>query len=220
MNTSKLFRAFFFMVVMTLMALPNSALAVKPVCGDGICNGSETETSCSEDCDGGDDGGHGGGPGGNVPQIIEIRQDSDFSSTSPLWAPTDELATCVLQKNSGNKLSGKFPRHDLCASLPDQDSPLLQDDIIIIVHSTNQGIVMGVEVHGQDVIGTVGIVHISGVMVPFDVSNNSDGNLVIHVHEDNVPLYKCDTHVLKNNSVCEDEIGNFALHDLVYKPDP
>jgi hypothetical protein len=55
MNTSKLLRAFFFIVVMTLMALPNSALAAKPECGDGICKGNENETSCAADCTGGDD---------------------------------------------------------------------------------------------------------------------------------------------------------------------
>ena len=79
---------------------------------------------------------------------------------------------------------------------------------------------MGVEVQGQDWIGTDGIVHISGFMVPDSVSNNPDGTLVIHVHEDNVPLYKCDTHVLRNKSVCDNIVGQFELHDLVYTPDP
>jgi hypothetical protein len=54
MNTSKLFQAFFYMVVLILMIFPNCALAAKPVCGDGICKGNE-KTSCPKDCTGGDD---------------------------------------------------------------------------------------------------------------------------------------------------------------------
>jgi len=168
-----------------------------------------------EPCDGG-----GGGSGDNTPQIIGVHRHSGLSSSALLWAPTESSNTCVLQKNSGKSLSGAFPRHDLCASLPNQDVAWLRDDIIIIVHTSNRGEVLGVEVQGQDWIGTGGIVHISEGMVPDSVSNNPDGTMVIHVHEDLVPLYQCDTHVLRNKSVCDYKVAQFALHDLVYTPDP
>jgi hypothetical protein len=59
MNTSKLIHTFFFMVVITLVALPNSTLAGgKPdKCGDGVCKGNETPATCEADCDGGGGGG-------------------------------------------------------------------------------------------------------------------------------------------------------------------
>lgn len=169
-----------------------------------------------EPCNGGT-----GGNAGNEQQIIGVHRDISLRRPkASLWAPTDALSSCVLQKNSGKSLSGAFPRHELCASLPDDASPLLRDDIIIIVHTTNRGVVLGVEVQGQDWIGSVGLVHISEVMVPNSVGIDSDGNLVIHVHSDNVPLYQCDTHVLRNKSLCDVLVGHFALHDLVYSPDP
>jgi hypothetical protein len=57
MNTSKLIHTFFFMVVITLVALPKSTLAGgKPdKCGDGVCKGNETPATCEADCDGGGD---------------------------------------------------------------------------------------------------------------------------------------------------------------------
>ena len=74
MNTSKLIRAFFFMVVMNLVALPKSALAAKPFCGDGVCKGKETETSCPGDCTG---GGGGDGGGGAKPLCVMFRDDDN-----------------------------------------------------------------------------------------------------------------------------------------------
>jgi len=67
MNTNKLLRAFFFMVVMTLMALSNSALAAKPMCGDKTCKGNETAASCPVDCDVG-----AGGGGGTDPDPVSL----------------------------------------------------------------------------------------------------------------------------------------------------
>ena len=136
----------------------------------------------------------------------------------PLWAPTDDLSTCVLQKRPGKSLSGAFPRHDLCATLMTDTADAIRDDIILIVHTTNQGVVLGVEVQGQDFIGGDGIVHITDVMIPVSVDSNPDGTMVIHVHADNVNLYKCDTHTLKQKTVCIIPAGIFALHDLVYSP--
>ena len=158
----------------------------------------------------------GSGSGGNIPQVIGVHEHDNLGLPgAPLWAPTDILDTCVLQKNSGKSLGGAFPRHDLCATLM-TDTTMIEDDIILIVHTSNRGVVLGVEVQGQDTIGLEGIVHISGLMVPESVGNNPDGSMVIHVHADMVNLYKCDTHVLKQKSICDIPAGVFALQDLVY----
>ena len=162
-----------------------------------------------------------GSSGGNTPQVIGVHgHGSPDPMGGPLWAPTDNLSTCVLQKNSGKSLSGAFPRHALCATLTTNTADAIRDDIILIVDIDNRGVVLGIEVQGQDFIGGDGIVHITDVMVPVSVDNNPDGTIVIHVHADNVNLYKCDTHVLKQKSICDILVGFFALHDLVYTPDP
>ena len=166
--------------------------------------------------------GNGGGKDGgkNNAQEIGVHADSSVPNLgAPVWAPTDTLDTCVLQKGPGNGLSGAFPRHDLCATLMSTGDSLT-DDIIIIVDTDNLGNVLSVQVQGQDKIGGDGIVYISDEVVPDSVVNNPDGTMVIHVDAEIVSLYKCDTHVLKQKSVCDIPSGIFALHDLVYSPVP
>ena len=71
--------------------------------------------------------------GGNTPQVIGVRgHGSPNKQGGPLWAPTDNLSTCVLQKNSGKSLSGAFPRHDLCATLTTNTADAIRDEIILI----------------------------------------------------------------------------------------
>ena len=69
---------------------------------------------------------------------------------------------------------------------------------------------------GQAVIGSIGVVHVSDVMVPSSIVNNPDGTIVSHVHSDDVHMFKCDTHVLKKKSVCTIDVGSFAIDDMVY----
>ena len=69
-------------------------------------------------------------------------------------------------------------------------------------------------------IGADGIVYITDLMTALRVDNNSDGNMVIHVHADNVNIYRCDTHVLKKKSICNTPSGIFAIDDLVYSSGP
>jgi hypothetical protein len=164
--------------------------------------------------------GGGGGGGGDSSEVIGVHGDvGGTDPDAPLWAPTDVLATCVLQKNSGKSLSGAFPRHAECATLM-TTGDAIGDDIIIVVDTDNRGEVLSVQVQGQDTIGADGIVYITDLMTPVRVDNNSDGNMVIHVHADNVNIYRCDTHVLKQKSICNTPSGIFAIDDLVYSSGP
>ena len=201
----------FLLVVLFLVTLGYAVPAYAPP----KCDGVNDPPACNKDD---------GDTGGNIPQIIGVHRDMSLGNPANLWKPTDLLSTCVMQKNSGNSLSGAFPRHDLCATLMTEIAgkiaDALRDDIIVVVTTNNRGEVLAVQVQGQDFIGGGGIVHISDVMVPMAVGNDADGNMVIHVHADNVNLLKCDTHVLKRKSVCIIAAGTFSLHDLVYSPDP
>ena len=173
------------------------------------CGGANPPPACNKD---GDD------TGGNIPQVIGVHLDRDVTASVPVWGPTDVDPLCLLTKNSGNSLSGAFPRHALCATLTTGFGQFISDDIIVIVNTNNRGEVQDVQVQGQDLIGAIGVVHISDLMVPESVIGNGDGTMVIHVHADNVKLYKCNTHVLKKKSICEEYVGSFSLDDLVYSP--
>ena len=172
-----------------------------------------------------DDGGDGGGD--TTTEVIGVHKHSGIMSQY-LWAPTDVPTNndpsnpefnCLMTKNSGNNLSGKFPRHDLCATLMTSGDSLT-DDIVVVVNVDRRGNITDVQVQGQDEIGADGIVYVSEIMDDVSVNNNADGNMVIHVHADNVQLYKCDTHVLKKKSNCINPSGIFSLHDLVYSSQP
>jgi hypothetical protein len=199
-------------VCLMAMAFPSDSFACHRNTADGVPKPHGPNDSCDST---------GGDSGGNTPQVIGLHQDT-YTDGAPLWAPTDASSDCVMQKNSGKSLSGAFPRHELCASLPENSvsGAILRDDIIVIVQASNRGEVLSVEVQGQDYIGTVGIVHISDVMAPSSVDRFDDGSMVIHVHANNVGLYKCDTHILKKQSNCDQKVGEFALDDLFYSPDP
>ena len=164
---------------------------------------------------------HCSGKGGDdSSQVIGVHDDgSEPDPAAPLWAPTDAVPTCVLQKGPAKSLSGAFPRHAVCATLVTTGDPV-KDDIIIIIDTDRRGVVLSVQVQGQDIIGADGIVYITDLMIPESVGQNFDGNMVIHVHADNVNIYRCDTHILKQKSICDTPSGIFALDDLVYSLGP
>ena len=201
----------FLLSVLTLVALGYAVPAYAPP----KCDGVSPPPACNKDD---------GGTGGSVPQIIGVHEHLNVAKTKPLWHPTDTLLQtgdlCVMTMNSGKSLSGAFPRHALCATLTTDNSMFISDDIIVIVSANNRGVVQDVEVQGQDVIGTVGIVYVSDVVKVESVDRDADGNVaVIHVHADNVNLHKCDTHVLKQKSVCDILAGEFSIDDLVFSAD-
>ncbi len=200
-HLGSLFVAAFLLIAANIIVLPDAAFAAPPDC--------KGKNKGAEGCDGGSDDG-----GTNTPKVIGVHK-HDRIGGQFVWAPTDTLASCVLQQNSGNSLSGAFPRHAECAALI-TSGDALTDDIIIVVDTDKQGMVVGVQVQGQDVIGAEAFVYISDIVVPYSVVKNDDGTMIIHVDAQNVTLYKCDTHVLKRKSVCTEVRGIFALHDLVY----
>ena len=172
---------------------------------------------------GDDDGGNGS------TKVIGVHDDTSHAAmVAPLWAPSDPPSDppsgCLMLKGTGKNLSGAFPRHDLCATLYTKISNVtvatLGDDITVVVSTNRQGAVQAVQVRGQDFIGSIGVVHVSDVMVPDSVTHDPDGSMVIHVHSDDVQMLKCDTHVLKKKSKCTIDAGKFAIDDLVYSTAP
>jgi len=173
---------------------------------------------------------HAGKPGGKPPKddgskpvslsVAVVKHDSVFSHTSTLYQPTDFEPSCVAGTNG---LNAVFPRHDLCATLTTTTADAIADDIIIYVsRDKKSGDVVSAHVEGQDTIGSEGLMHKSDEMVPvpLKVTNHPDGSFTVHLHADEVMLWKCDTHLSKPRSVCIDPKGMFAIGDLYYFPDP
>ena len=134
--------------------------------------------------------------------------------------------SCLAQASSIKNLWAYFPRHDLCATLTTSSDASIADDIVIRVKIEKKKagalpVVISVQVIGQDVIGADGLIYQSDVITDklFDVDSMGDGSFVIHVHADKVKLWKCNGHLLKGRTTCEEEAGFFAIHDLVYRPE-
>ncbi len=129
----------------------------------------------------------------------------------------------VGQTAGTNGLNAVFPRHDPCATLTTSTAATIADDIKIIVsRDKKSGDIVSAHVQGQDTIGSEGLMHISDEMisVPLKATNHPDGSFTVHLHADEVRLWKCDTHLLKHHSVCTELKGMFAIDDLYYFPDP
>ncbi len=158
-----------------------------------------------------------------TPYAVSVVSDPNLQEpASPLYAPGDSDPSCLANAASSGHLTAVFPRHDLCASLPNSSSPILSDDIVIWVDTDRVGQVVAVLVDGQDVRGTEGVYHQSELLevTPDSVEALPDGSFIVHVHADEVALWKCDTHVSGKETVCDELVGSFAIDDLIYTPDP
>jgi len=167
------------------------------------------------------DGNGGGGSENNVPFAVAVVADAEATMNSTLYAPATADPACLAQAPSSRSLWATFPRHDLCATLS-TNVAAIADDIVIMVETDNKsGAVLSVTVTGQDTIGDEGLYHQSSMITDIQaVVTNPDGSLVIHVHADDVTLWKCDTHLLRKKTSCTENVGTFAIHDMVYTPDP
>jgi len=177
------------------------------------------------DCDdgGGDDGG--GGSNTNVPFAVGVIEHLGTSKASTLYAPTTVLSTCLAQASSIRHLWAGFPRHDVCSRLTTTTAAVIEDDVVVKVESDqNSGVlleVISIQVTGQDTIGAEGLFHQSDVITNIDSFDiNGDGSFLIHVHADAVTLWKCDSHLLRKKTNCVENVGMFAIHDMIYTPDP
>lgn len=135
------------------------------------------------------------------------------------FAPT-YLPTCSAQtrdqKGPGINYSAWFPRHDLCATVTTSTGYRLTDDIVIRV-VTDNGVIVSVQLVGQDVIGKEGIMHeTEAVPISPPVIPVASG-FTLHVDVDNIPVWKLDRH-LGGKRV--EIVGYIGLGDLVYSPNP
>ena len=90
----------------------------------------------------------------------------------------------------------------------------LTDDIVIRVPG-HKGVLTAVQLAGQDVIGGEGIAHESEQIPLLPPIEPDPAGFTIHVHADNVPVWKLSRH-LGGKRV--EIIGCISIADMVYRP--
>jgi len=161
----------------------------------------------------------GGGGGGTLIFSVAVVGDPAEPDGGNLWLPS-----VTAQTNSGTVNSPPstaiFPRHDVRATLTTSTGATLTDDIKIRTITERSGAITGVQVTGQDTIGEAGLWHQSDV-IPVDPPALPDAaGYTLHVHGADVAMWKCDTHLLKKQTRCDEWVGTFSLEDMIYTPDP
>ncbi len=167
--------------------------------------------------------------GAGSPPLYDVAVVRDVGLSgwpeSPLYAPSDEDAACLAatrqDQGQDESLTAWFPRHDLCASLPETTvDAVLTDDIVIRVEMNEAGWISGVRITGQDAYGADGVYHESDPVEPEAVETYPDGSFVVHVHADHVALRSCDTEGQGGETPCDRVVATFALDDLIYTAEP
>ena len=189
------------------------AVAIAPAeahhCKGGHANDPE--------CDGG--GGGGGGGGSEVLFEVFVQFHNGNTYNSPTYVPVIPAETRE-QKGPGANYTAWYPRHDLDATVTTSTGAMLTDDISIVVKTDEFGDIISIQLFGQDTIGKEGIMHETDELFLANPVTPTDLGFTLHVHEDDIEVWKLDTHVKKNNSQRVESVGFISLDDMEYDPSP
>jgi len=134
----------------------------------------------------------------------------DYAFTAPTYLPT-----CSAETKSGT-YNAWFPPHDPCANVTLNTGYQLTDDIMFRVNTDSTGNIVSVQLRGQDVIGKEGIMHETEIVAVTPVFPSSLG-FVVHVDQDNIPVWKLSRH---RDGKRVEIVGYISLGDLIYSPKP
>ena len=201
-----------FTAALLLILASPLVLAKKP-----DCNQDPTHPSCG----GGDD------PLA-LPYLVEIKEHIDELSISPLYQPYDLDTSCLAEAHDHiSNFNVVFRLDDReCAILTtDEDYSVLPALGINVTRDKKSGAIIEAYFLGggpADLPSGERYAHMSDNMVNTYIfpEYHGDGSFTLHLHADGVVLNKCDTARLKNNTVCIEYVGKFAMHDLHYYPNP
>lgn len=162
------------------------------------------------------DGKGGGGDSNIAPKFAVTVADDPATTTANLWAPGPGCPGETPDSKSKDIVTVVFFGHQTCATLTTSDGSTLTDDLTIRTHRDANGDIDSIEIEGQDVIGSEGVVLLSEA-IPIDppVTPARDG-FEIHVHGANVTMYRCDTHRMMKRTSCADPAGTFSIDDISY----
>lgn len=157
--------------------------------------------------------GKGGSGGGKTTRnySVAVHNQEGLEFLMPTYLPT---CTATVSSNPARDHNIVFPRHDLCATVTTSSGAQITDDIGINVKTTN-GLITAVTIYGQDVYGEEGIAHRSETLpINPPVAPSSNG-FTLHVHADNVPIWKLSEH-LGGERV--EIVGYISIGDITYVP--
>ena len=94
----------------------------------------------------------------------------------------------------------------------------LRDDVTLNVRieKGKNGRITHVRLYGQDVIGEAGVAHETDWVAVAQPVVPSKAGLTLHVHANNVAVWRLDSHLSGGNRV--DMIGTISIGDIVYPP--
>jgi hypothetical protein len=162
----------------------------------------------------------GGGKDGPTEYTVAVTKHHDILPAG-LYHPSDLKPLCLAEAVTTN-YNARFPRWDPCAVLTTTLEPYqLTNNVVIRVDNTN-GVLTNVYVVGSDG-DTPGDkanrvyrsddISLVGAFIDIDREN---GNFVIHVHAEGVPVKKCNGSSLKPKTKCNEYAGTVAIDDMVY----
>jgi hypothetical protein len=134
----------------------------------------------------------------------------DYVFLSPTYLPN-----CSAETKDGT-YNAWFPRHDPCATVTLDTGYQLTDDIMFRVNTDSSGNIVSVQLRGQDVIGTGGIMHETEVVMITPVYPSAMG-FMLHVEQDSIPVWKLSRH---RDGKRIEIVGFISLGDLVFSRKP
>ncbi len=174
-------------------------------------------------------GGHASDPecdgGGGASEVlfevfVQFHQGTDENTyISPTYVPLIPAETRE-QKGPGANYTAWYPRHDLDATVTTSMGATLTDDISIVVKTDDFGDIISIQLFGQDTIGREGIMHETDELFLATPVSPIDLGFTLHVHEDEIEVWKLDTHLKKNKSQRVESVGFISLDDMEYVPSP
>ena len=161
--------------------------------------------------------------------VAILSHDNIPAPDSPLYQPYDLDNSCLAQAHDHRAQSnGLFPYDDgnWCEELTTDLGDTIKEIVgFHITKDKKSGAIVSATIQGLDSLDyTTALYRVSDEMVDPDVEVEvetfADESFIIHLHADNVMLYKCDTNWLQKKSVCEIPTGTFAIEDFYYIPYP
>lgn len=173
--------------------------------------------------------GGGGGTSNNTAPKFDVWVVKHTTESTTLWHPSDFVSSENLNTGycTGETPDSKskdivtivFFYHQTCATLTTTSGATLTDDLTIRTHTNSDGDIVSIQVEGQDVIGSEGIVHQSEMIYPANAPVTPvNGIFTIEARDATVEMFKCNTHTIKRNTVCDVSVGTFAIDDVRYEP--
>ena len=158
---------------------------------------------------------------------VDLVADEAFFPLSPLWAPAASARTV----GKGPAKYGFLFDQGQNAEFVTSDGTTLTDGVGCGVCLEN-GLVTGLMVRGQDVIGPEGIMHVSydsatgstilPIHPPVDPAEHTDANGVftLPVHLDGIEIWRTDSHQIRKKMQLLEMVGTISIANIVFTPQP